>query len=312
MAEKYHRRVIHMAAEHSPNVRRALDQIKAGLEPDGLVLVPGVLTWDEYQFRMATWDEPRKCVGLGGHFWEGAETLLFPSLWLDRAEKLARERTGVLSRKWMGIDPAEGGDKTAWAIIDRVGLVKLEAMKTPDTNFVTQHTEELITRYNIDPADVGIDLGGGKTHLDRLRLRGVNIRGVRFGDKPKLSIKRGLHQIKDRKEVDEDKYAYANLRTQMYCELSDLLDPVQEYGFTIPQEYHELRRQLAVHPRWQDDHGVYYLPSKTRKPDERLGAANSKQTIHDMLGCSPDEADALVVATHVMLHKPARVLINVV
>jgi hypothetical protein len=304
-AQRYYRRVIRMPATVSPNVRLALEQQRRGLEPTGEEVWPGVLTWDEYRHRRATWDEVRQCVGLDAEFYEVAELLLFPPQWLNRAEDLARTRGGPLPRRWMGIDPAEGGDRSTWAIIDRAGLLDLVSLKTPDTNVVPRITTELMLKWNVKEEDVGIDAGGGKTHADRLAARGIKIRLVRFGAAPFLEIKRGLHLLEERKETAVDRYVYLNLRAQMYYELSDLLDPEQEYGFALPDRFAELRRQLAPLPRWQDDEGRYYLPRKKRNPDESAGD-KKKPTIQDMIGCSPDEADALAVATHVMLHKPAR------
>src|SRR5437667_99689 len=90
MLQVYHRRVIRIPAEDSPNVRLGLAQRARGIEPTHEVLIPGMLTLAEYDLRRATWDKRRQCVGLDARFWEGAELLLFPPERLARAAAVAR------------------------------------------------------------------------------------------------------------------------------------------------------------------------------------------------------------------------------
>src|SRR6266446_8686061 len=114
----FHRRVIHVRAEDSPNVRYALAQIAKGIKPTDEVLVPGILTWGEYKFRRATWDKVRQCIGLDGRFYEGAEVLLFPPEWLTRAADVARSLVGKPRKvEAIGIDTGEGGDLTTMAAV---------------------------------------------------------------------------------------------------------------------------------------------------------------------------------------------------
>ena len=88
---KYHRRVITIRAEDSPNVRLALAQRAAGKVPTGKVLVPGVLTWEQYLHHRATWDKMRQCIGLDAKFYLGAELLAAQShLIRYRRKKLDR------------------------------------------------------------------------------------------------------------------------------------------------------------------------------------------------------------------------------
>lgn len=307
-AERYYVRVIHIAARDSPNVRRALEQQARGEVPDGLVVCPGVLTWQEYQERRATWDEVRQCVGLDGEFWRGKDALLFPPQWLDRAHEMARARRGqVWPKRWMGVDPGEGVAETAWSVVDRLGLVKLVAKRTPDTSDIVGDTLAMMREYNVKPADVCIDRGGGgKQIADMLRRQGWPVRTVAFGGKPVLEPRRGLRPISDRKENVEDRYVYASVRAQMYHELSLQLDPsFNPDGFSLSDEYRELRRQLAPIPRWTDGEGSVFLPQKKQRSDAVQGGER-KQTMEDLIGCSPDQADSLVLAVHAMLHKGTR------
>ena len=71
--------------------------------------------------------------------------------------------------------------------------------------------------------------------------------------------------------------------------------------FAISAEYEELRRQLAVMPKETDEEGRAMMPPKNRKPGQD---ETNRKTLVELLGRSPDEADALVLAVHGMLHKP--------
>lgn len=301
---RYHRRVIRIRAEDSPNVRIALLQHKMGWPITGETVVPGVLSWDEYVRRRSTWDKIRQTVGLDAEFYEGAEVLLYPPDWLNRAEAAAdslgdRFRPG----KAIGVDPAEGGDSTCWAVVDRQGLIHLESLKTADTAVIPNHTLALMTRYGVKAADVVFDRGGGgKQHADLLRARGHPVRTVAFGESLSLEPRRAMVPIGEKKDVREERYEYKNRRAQMYGELRELLDPSNPFGpFALPARYDELRRQLAVIPLWFDEEGKLILPPKNRRPD--AAEHSTKVTLVDLIGHSPDEADALVLAVHGLLHR---------
>lgn len=228
---RYARRVIHICAEDSPNVQLAMKECGAKWDgekivypddrrPSGRQVVPGVLPWDEYAHRRTNWDAIRQCVGLNGQFYEGAELLMFPPHWLNRAEEIARaldiaKRVGL--RKYMGVDPAEGGDNSAWCVIDKMGIRRMRSFKTPDTTAVTSTTIQLIREYNIDPRDVIFDKGGGGTqHVDRLREQGYNVGSLAFGESVSPPPRRITPGVQTRKEEKEEAYAFKNRRAHIY------------------------------------------------------------------------------------------------
>ena len=304
---RYYRKVIHVRAEDSPNVRRGLFQQSQGIEPTDELIVPGVLTWGEYQLRRATWDKVRQCIGLDGVFYQGAEVLLFPPDWLNRAAEIARSLVGkVRHAKAIGIDPAEGGDKTAMAAVDEMGLVELVSRKTPNTAEITGEALAFMRKHNVSADHVVFDRGGGgRQHADRLREQGYNVRTVAFGEPLTLEPKRGMVLIEERKEIREDRYVYKDRRTEMYHILSQLLDPVETPdGWGIGIEQAALRNQLAPIPKLMDDKGRYWLPSKGTITDQ-MKERNVK-TLIDIIGHSPDEADAVVMACWRMLYAPKR------
>lgn len=309
--QRFHRKVIRIRAEDSPNVRYGLAMERAGLLPDDEVLVPGVLTYAEYKKRRKLWDKVRQCVALDAQFWLGSALLLYPPDWLNESHRIADTLRGVKrTALGMGVDPAEGGDKTAWSIVDSLGLIFQQSMKTPDTSIIPLETRRLMDQYDIPPERVCFDRGGGGTqHANFMRRYWkIKVRTVGFGETLSLDPKRGLTTIEVRMDTKEHGYAYKNRRAQMYGELSDMLSPFRinlagEHvrPFAIPAEYMELRRQLAPIPRWTDEEGRLFLPPKKRKPTDKEDA--DKITLDGLIGCSPDEADSLVLAIYAMLHK---------
>lgn len=302
----YYRKVIRIRAEDSPNVRREL-LCQAGVpESEWPSETPGVLTWAEYQQRRQTWDKIRQCVGLDAEFYEGAEILLFPPEWLNRAERLAAALHGKPRRaQAIGCDPGEGGANTAWSVVDEYGLMHLLSMKTPDTSVIRSQTLALMREYNVPAEKVIFDRGGGgKQIADDLRADGHRVQTVAFGEALVLEPRRSMVMVEEKIETKEDRYAYVNRRAEMYGELSLLMDPSRnETGFAIPAEYAELRRQLAPIPKTYDREGrLKLLPKNKNTP------GSTEKTLIELLGCSPDEADSLVLAVHGLLDKVKRVV----
>lgn len=303
---RYYRKVFRIRAEDSPNVRRAIHQKSLGQEPDRKEIVPGVLSYDDYVKRRATLDPVRQCVSLDAEFYVGPGVLLFPPEWLTLAEKRAAEITGLRRAKAIGIDPGEGVANTAYAVVDEYGLIELLSIRTQDTSQINGILLDLAGKYKVDSEYWIFDRGGGgKQHADRLRNDGYKPRTVAFGESLTPDIRKGMIRYKPYvKKIDEKevRYYYKNRRAQMYGEFSALLDPsLNPESFGLPAQYSELRRQLAIMPKLYDNEGRIVLPPKNRNP----GQEETKfKTLSEMLGCSPDEADSLVLAVHGMLHKP--------
>lgn len=310
---RHYRRVIQIRAEDSPNVKLALRQRELGQEITGQQILPGVLSWDEYKKRRATWDKVRQCIGLDAEFYEGSELLLYPPDWLNASYEAARSRPAATdkSRRWLGCDPAEGGDKSSWAVTDAWGLLDLVSLKTPDTNFIPRQTLALMAKWNVQAEDAFFDAGGGgKQHADRLRDMGHEVCVVRFGESLSLDPKRGVHQLGTRVEIKEERYVYLNRRAQMYGELSELMDPAREDGvFAIPAHLGDarhgdscsLREQLAPMPKLYDKEGRQRMLPKNKQSED-----SKEKTLVELIGHSPDEADALVLSVHARLHPRRR------
>lgn len=329
------RRIIKICAEDSPNVRWAREQQSRGKQPSGEVVLMGVIGWDEYQKRRKLWDATRQMISLDAEFPDTADILLYPPAWIIRAETLHRllSRAGVQrSAQAIGIDPAEGGDKTVYTVIDRLGIMYQEGSKTMDTAIITGRTLALMQQYRVPAERVMFDRGGGgKQHADRMRQQGHNVQTVGFGEtvQDPERYKRFHQNLKNnaiRQDDLEERYVYKNRRAEMYDSLSKMLDPTQlpqdireitpenegailsairrgdHVGFAIPPELEELRRQMAPLPRLYDQEGRMYMLAKDRpnKKSEERG----EPTLKELLGCSPDEVDSTVLAVFGMISRP--------
>lgn len=323
-ATRYIRRVIRITAEDSPNVRYARQQEALGIEPTDEMVIPGVLSWAEFQRRLKTWDKSRQIIGLRAEFDEGADLMMFPEEWLIRAEELAvalEQRGTRRVVRAIGIDPGEGVANSPQAAVDDYGLVDLDSMKTPDTTKIVSNAIAFMRKHNVSADKTGFDVGGGGLqHAQRLRVMGYNVTTVSFGGTLDFIPKRGMRMFKEKVEHREEKQSFKNRRAEMFIGgLMYLLDPaLNPKGFAIPFQrggpYARLRHQLKCMPKqfqipgtdkvWSyiDEEGRYQMLPKTRKPGSQL------PSLTDLIGYSPDEADALAVAVYVRDGKasPAR------
>ncbi len=309
------RKVVQIGAEDSPNVLYARAQEARGETPDDTILVEGVKSWERYQTDLQTMDRVQQCVSLGGRFYEGSESLLFPPEWLTAGEDYARtlRASGRIRRaKAIGCDPAEGGDKSAWVVGDELGIIEVLSMKTPDTNDVVKHTLALMFKHNVPPDHILFDRGGGgKQHADRLRSMGHNVRTVGFGETLTPDPKRATYTAHSQRIDDkEGRYAYVSRRAEMYDLLSRKLDPsLNPTGYALYPWLPDLRRQLAPVPRQYDHAGRMKLPPKSKPAS---GAGSKTVCLIDLIGHSPDESDALVLMLFGIMRPAPRTVAGVV
>ena len=308
------RKVIHIGGKHSPNVQVGMALAAKGYkgEKGWPIIIPGVLAYDEYLRRQIQWDKIKQQMRLHGHFYEGAEVLLYPPDWLDFCEAKYKaiypdgyddeNGCGKFRGVAMGVDGAAGRDLTVLTVVNKRGIMKQLALPTPDTMQICSLIVAFMERYNIPDRMVAIDVGGGgKQIADRLRQMGYNIRTIAFGGAPTPPKEKKVKRTKDKVDVDETRQTYKNRRCEMYGILRNHMNPAMNpMGFAIPEELSELRKELAVHPLWYDDMGRMYLPAKDVQP-HRKGKETDEVTIKKLLGHSPDRADSLVLAVFAML-----------
>jgi hypothetical protein len=269
------------------------------------VVLPGVLTWEEYVRRRRTWDAREQAVGLDAQFWTGKDLRLFPDEWLDHCDRLSRALAGTpRTAEGLGVDPGEGRANTSLVAADRAGLFGLRSVKTPDTNLIPSLILMAMRDWRCPPEHVAIDQGGGgKQAADRLRAAGYRVRTVAFGAAVSLPLRHRPNQLRELVEQREDRYVYKNRRAEMYFEFASLCDPAGG-GYAIPfhlgGDWSELRRQMAAIPKMVDDEGRYFMLPKGRTSAD--GPTGGK-TLTDLIGNSPDELDGAVLAVHAVLHR---------
>lgn len=303
----YHRKVIKIKAEDSPNVKLGLGQETRDITPTNQIIIPGVRSHQEYLLDRKMWDKIQQCVSLDAEFYEGEEVKLFPPDKMDAASvfssglvrQYGKKRRGVA----IGCDPGEGSANTSWTIGDPKGFIAQINKKTIDTTIVTEETVRLMREYGVAAENVLFDRGGGgKEHADRLRKDGYNVRTIGFGEAVTAEKTRGLTTLADRKLQDEERYTYVSRRCEMYHLLSMAINPSKGDPFGIPREMGELRRQLNFFPKVYDKEGRIWLPPKNKPPGSK---DSSIITLTEMIGRSPDEADSAVMCYYAMA-KPSR------
>ena len=341
----YVRKVIHVTVHDSPNVRWAEREVTLGKQPSGRVLIPGVKTWDKYQEELQLYDEHQRIVSHEADFYEGEQVRLFPKEWLDHAElvymgtgsgchpELVYRDTGVcklcgrqhLSLQLgrhpdaMGVDTAYGGDNTAWARGDDRGLLYLLSLKTPDTSVIVPQTLGYMVEDGIDPKRVMFDYGGGgKSRVDDLRRQGYNVQAVMFGEAASPPVKpRGVvSTVPQRTDQAEERRAYVNRRAELYGRLSERLNPKHAQPYALPPELlnrlrpdgkASLRRQLEPLPKRYNERGQLFLPPKDKPRDDD----ENKETVRKLVGCSPDESDALALLLFATERKTVRTTVQI-
>lgn len=292
-ASGYYRKVIRIKAEDSPNVRYGVAQERKGMTPDDRMLIPGVKSYSEYKKNRLLGDPSWQCVALDADWYEGVENLLYPADWLNRAERIAASLPSNRPGVAIGVDSAMGGDNTSWSVGDELGLIEQLSIKTRDTSKIVPQTLALMNQYGVVAENVLFDAGGGGyQHADVMRDKGYNVRTVAFGESATPDLKRRtVTPLSDRIEQKEVKYIYKNRRAEMYGILRQLLDPMlNERGFGLPLKYFELRRQLAPMPLQYDEEGRLRMLPKNKPNKDYKG-----QTLIELLGCSPDEADSVAL-----------------
>lgn len=308
---RYYRKVIHISGEDSPNVKYAKAEIEAGRKPSHEIIIPGILPYHDYLKRLNTWDEVKLCVALFGNFWKGADILMFPPNHLDLAEARARQLRAT-HRKALAIG-VDTGNKIAMTAVDRYGIIEMKSEKRPDTQRIPWDVVEFGKRLGVPPEMWCFDLGGGgKEHADLLRAAGYPVQTVAFAETVTPDLRHGQQLLPERKELREERCVYKNRRAQMYGQLMIAMEPREDdrgrpvgvFGMPPAESgaiYRELRRQLSKIPKKIDAEGRLYMIPKDKPHPKFTG-----DTIMKLLGCSPDEADSVVIAYYQMTKKKTR------
>jgi hypothetical protein len=277
------RKVIHVDGIDSPNVQLGIKWKEAGRQGSPPIVIPGLLTYEDYIRREQTYDEVQRTTRLHGHFYEGDQAMLFPATWLESA--MDRRRWAELQQQSrrvqaIGVDVAAGGrDNTCWTLVDRYGVIEQIVLNLSNTMEIAGRTLALLREHGLSSYHVAMDAGGGgKQIADRLSEQGQPVSLVGFG------------------ESADGKQTYKNRRAELYGLLRERLKPDRDQGqFLLPPDAHELRQELSILPLCYDSEGRLMLPPKSRS-----SARPGEVSIEKLLGRSPDRADSLALAVWVL------------
>lgn len=173
--------------------------------------------------------------------------------------------TGKEGPNYMGIDLSGlGADNNVFVVANKYRIETLETVNKANTFELTNIAERLIQQYNVKGTFIDVTGSTSNGLLDMLIAKQHQVKGINFAHKP----------------YEETKYN--NARTEMYVETSLAI----KSGMYISNE--DIKTELAYTTISVNNSGKFQL--------------NKKDEIKEMIGHSPDEADALVLAIYAMNH----------
>ena len=177
---------------------------------------------------------------------------------ISKAEFPTECRIGGNTNTYMGVDLAStGGDDTAFVICDDNRILDVVRTNEADTFSKISIAKELIVKYNVHKTCLDVTGGFGDAMYDSLTLSGHDVVGINFG-------------------AAGAKDSEANIRTSMYFNaVSDIRE-----GFFIEDEC--IREEMSSTQYTITNRGLVSLIAKTK--------------IKEILGRSPDSADAFVLS----------------
>lgn len=217
----------------------------------------------------------RKRLYAGDWDVDEADYMLFPTLKLDRA--LRPNITS--SRRVLGVDVSDGGKDSTRAVVMDDG-VATEIVEIPidraspvdPAEQVALGVIKVAQQRNIRPVDVGIDgVGVGAGARTALRNKGWQIKVFIGGASP-------------------EEPGHQDLRAEQYWKTSQDMEAGTIGVFVDCNDQEELREELRPHQYTNDDKVIRVTPKSPGK------GAGSGKSVKEILGRSPDRADAFVIA----------------
>jgi hypothetical protein len=228
-------------------------------------------------------------------------------LWLRATENHHPAAINLLNQilpvEGFGLDVAASrfGDTSVLAVGGRHGIRALHECRFSDTQQTLEWVLETARAYGIDlmlgTVPLAIDWGGGYGNAvgDPLKKRNVQVIEIHGNSTSGL-----------------DSNKYANKRAELYGEAGRRLDPAGDFRmipFGLPDN-DRLRAELVAPQKIYAGHNgeKYYITPKGRRgSDENYQG----KTLREILGRSPDRADAVVYCLHALRDQSRRRLIVV-
>lgn len=228
-----------------------------------------------YRSQLQSLPEPLRSKLLKGDFLAGREDhgwQVIPTEWVGAAQgRWAKGKPDHVPMTTLGVDVAQGGpDNTVLAPLYSTWFDQLKVHKGVDTTDGPA-VAGLVVSAMRDNCQVNIDLTGGWGISARDQLVSNNIRcaGIVFS-------------AKSNKRTADSKFAFFNMRSELWWSFREALDPFKGDGVALPPSA-ALKAQLTA-PHWQ------------LRGDKIL--IESKDDLRKRLGTSTDEADAVIMGWH--------------
>lgn len=225
-----------------------------------------------YMSQLQALPEPLRSQMLNGDFMAGMGDdpwQVIPTAWVKAAQDRWAAKPVLPEMLGLGVDVARGGDDETIIAPRYEGwwfgeLKAFPGKMTPDGHEVATHA--LMARRDQAPIHVDV-IGVGASPYDILRAQKVQVIGVNVAEKANARDKSGL-------------LSFANLRSQLWWQFRELLDPEANTGVALPPDPKLLADLTA--PRWAAKGPVIHV--------------ESREEIYKRIGRSPDRASAIILA----------------
>ena len=237
-------------------------------------LAAGRMTEEWCNRRLAQWGEQSAEYQnhVEGNFFAGEEDAVIPLAWIELAQarwEVRRQAGFPAAITRLGVDVAdEGADKTALALAHEHLITELRVYAKGDTMETAGRVIGVLQAHGGQAIVDNVGVGAGT--YARVREEGLRVEAFTAGKK---SLRRDA----------TNEYGYANLRSEAWWSLRELLDPTQPGGSDVclpPDD--ELTGDLTA-PHWRILSGAKIQ-------------VESKDDIRKRIGRSPDRGDAVVMA----------------
>lgn len=252
------------------------------VKPESRTFIPSRITDNPflvstgYMAQLQALPEPLRSQMLLGDFEAGMEDdpwQVIPTRWVETAMERWKQRTPRGEMLAIGVDVARGGkDSTYLATRHKTPNTSLwfdklkgyPGSETPNGNIVAG----LVIGERRDSAPILIDvIGVGASPYDVLNSAGQDVYGVNVAEKANATDKSG-------------RLSFMNLRSQLWWQMREALDPQADNGIELPPDP-DLLKELCA-PKWE-------LSGMTLKVE-------SREDIVKRVGRSPDRATAVILA----------------
>ena len=267
------------------------DKIPLEWRPHVEALIPGQMDYRKYTQIMSKPNPIERAWSGEGHFPpEDADLQVIPPSWLKKpCEEWGKNKDSIRVTAF-GLDLAASEDKD-WTVLSAggpAGVKELYKCRKASAVQILSWLKGVFNQIGIDPFSdyypIAIDWQGAGGHViaDLLEDNGASIVRV---------IPQGSA---------ENRHLYVNKRAETYGQLGDRLNPDSEHldTFMIPDDQ-DLREELVAHEKiYANDMIRYRL---TPKQKIRTGADSKIQSLREILGRSPDSADAVTLCYEAIL-----------